>query len=90
MESFTRGECQATKNLAGTWTISTEDTHIADVDRHFNAHLIKLAPELYSKLIDARNQIEYLHSKFKETRSGNAVITQINYLFSKVEGKITQ
>lgn len=44
-------------------------------------------PELVQKLHDARNQIEYLHDKFKETGSGNGTIAQIDYLLSKIEGK---
>ena len=52
---YTEGEWKAKKNWMGTWTIYTDDAHIADVDRHFNAHLIAAAPigdELASAVID--------------------------------------
>ena len=43
-----------------------------------NAYLIAAAPRLYKALESARLQIEYLHEKFQETGSGNAVLAQIN------------
>jgi hypothetical protein len=35
-------------------------------------------------LREAKNQIEYLHQKFQETGSGNAVIEKINILVNKI------
>jgi hypothetical protein len=41
--------------------------------------------EVVETLIEARNQIEYLHQKFRETGSGNTVIAKINYALAKLE-----
>jgi hypothetical protein len=38
-------------------------------------------------LIEARNQIEYLHGKFQETGSGNAVIAKLDDLRHKLQAK---
>ncbi len=50
MNEYTKGEWKANKNWMGTYTIHTDDAHIADVDRHFNAQLIASAPDLYEAL----------------------------------------
>ncbi len=50
MSDYTRGKWKANGNYFGTWTISTNGAHIADVDRHFNAYLIAAAPTIYESL----------------------------------------
>ena len=42
---------------------------------------------LIEALREAKLQIEYLHSKFKETGSRNAVIAKIDLALAKEEGK---
>lgn len=41
------------------------------------------AKELLEALIEAKIQIEYLHSKFKETGSGNMVLNMIENAINK-------
>lgn len=41
--------------------------------------------EIIDMLIEARNQIEYLHGKFKETASGNAVMARLDDLRHKLQ-----
>lgn len=48
-----------------------------------NARLISAAPDMAEALINAQLQIEYLHDKFKETGTGNAVIAQIEAALKK-------
>jgi len=43
--------------------------------------------QMLDHLIDAKNQIEYLHDKFKATGSGDALLSQINTFLSKLEQK---
>ncbi len=42
--------------------------------------LIQRVKSLEEGLVEARLQIEYLHDKFQETGSGNAVLSNINAL----------
>jgi hypothetical protein len=46
-----------------------------------------LEDELTRLLREAARQIEYLHDKFQETGSGNAVLTQIRHVLEKAEGR---
>lgn len=48
-----------------------------------NAKLIAAAPELLEALEEAKIQIEYLHGKFKETGSGNAVLSRMEQAIKK-------
>lgn len=52
-----------------------------------NARLISAAPELLEALKEARLQIDYLHGKFKETGSGNSVLSTIDAAIAKAEGE---
>ncbi len=67
---YTKGEWKVNKNWMGTWTIYTDEAHIADVDRHFNAKLIAAAPELY----EACQELVYSVKSFGRQRhlSGNS------------------
>ena len=47
---YTKGNWKASKSPMGDWIISTEDTLICREVRHFNAHLIAAAPEMYEAL----------------------------------------
>ena len=51
-----------------------------EVKKRWNSH-----PELVEALEEAKLQIEYLHGKFKETGTGNAVLTKIEQALSKVK-----
>lgn len=46
----------------------------------------KMVPEIIDALIEASNQIEYLHGKFQETGSGNAVITKLAEVRRALQG----
>ncbi len=83
----TKGEWKAFRNAIGTYTVQTEDTRIGEIDRHFNAYLVAASPDMYEALKEARLQIEYLHDKFKETGTGNAVLAKIDRVIAKDEGK---
>jgi len=48
-----------------------------------NAHLISAAPDMYEALLDAQQQIEYLHHKFQETGTGNKVLAVISAALNK-------
>ena len=52
-----------------------------------NALLIAAAPELLDACKEAILQIEYLHSKFKETGSGNNVVSRLQAAIAKTEGE---
>ena len=45
--------------------------------------LIWRVEELERELREARSQIEYLHSKFRETGSGNQVLAHIDAVLAK-------
>ena len=47
MMEYTKGDWRAFKSLAGGWIIATENELIVREARHYNAHLIASAPELY-------------------------------------------
>lgn len=49
-----------------------------------NARLTAAAPELFNALAESLLQIQYLHEKFGETGSGNAVLASGNALLSRV------
>lgn len=53
--------------------------HIADAG--------KMVPEIIDALIEASNQIEYLHGKFQETGSGNAVIAKLAEIRRALQAK---
>ena len=55
-------------------------------DREANARLIAAAPDMREALGEAERQIEYLHDKFSETGSGNAVLARIRAALAKAEG----
>lgn len=50
-----------------------------------NAHLISASPDLYEALREAKLEIEYLHSKFGETGTGNKVLSQIEQALAKAK-----
>jgi len=62
---------------------------VANVNRHryanyeANARLIATAPELLAALKEAVLQIEYLHEKFKQTGSGEAVLFRARAAIAK-------
>lgn len=82
---YTKGEWKTNRNMMGTWTIFTDDAHIADVDRHFNAHLIASAPDLY----EACKSLAYMwredtpayHGQLQEAKE------KVMKALAKVEGK---
>ena len=51
-----------------------------------NALLMAAAPDMLAALRDAALQIEYLHEKFQETGSGNAVLFTINAAIARATG----
>lgn len=81
----------------------TDDTKICDLSDHpdqaaqyrvqtmterkGNAHLIGAAPTMYAALAEAALQLEYLHEKFTETGSGNAVLARIRDVMAKARGE---
>lgn len=49
---------------------------------------VSLASEdMLEVLRDAKLQIEYLHDKFRTTGTGNAVVSQIESVIAKAEGR---
>jgi len=48
--NYTKGEWRAYKNPLGTWSISTDNEPIAQVERHYNANLIAAAPDMHEVL----------------------------------------
>lgn len=88
--NYTKGEWKVNKNYMGTYTIHTDDAHIADVDRHFNAQLIASAPSLCAVL----EQVVVDYKEFARTGDGNlfderlgADIEDAETALAKVEGK---
>jgi len=57
----------------------------ADTKDKENAKLIVCAPELLDILDEARLQIEYLQSKFKETGTGNSILSRINEVIERAK-----
>lgn len=53
-----------------------------EIETRYNSY-----PALLEALQEAKNQIEYLHSKFQATGSGNAVISRIKGLLDGKKGK---
>lgn len=53
-------------------------------DKQLIAMMDKHIEEATDLLREARNQIEYLHIKFQETGTGNAMIVRINNLIDKI------
>jgi len=83
---YTKGEWKANKNYMGTWTIHTDETHIADVDRHFNAHLMAAAPDLYEALKGISHAFEnWGTSAFMAYMYKSQI--QIKEALAKAEGK---
>jgi len=76
---FERGG--ATERAAAEAAIAEQDA---------TAHLITAAPELYYALAEAALQLEYLHEKFTETGSGNAVLARIRDVMAKARGEGTE
>ncbi len=56
-------------------------------EMYANALLCAAAPNMYEVLKEAQLQIEYLHEKFGETGSGNQVLSKIQSVIQKAEGK---
>lgn len=84
--NYTKGEWKAQRNSTGTWTIQTEEEHIGDIDRHFNAHLIAAAPCCYEELKAIVNDSERLGwSTFMSKIQDR--IPQIKELLAKAEGE---
>ena len=79
---YTKGEWKADKNWHGTYTIYTDDAHIADVDRHFNAQLIAAAPLLYEALKELEPYMVWL-----EKNNLLRITSLIEKALAKVEGK---
>lgn len=69
--------------LLGTWSEGPGLGHAAEP----NAHLIAGAPALYEALQQALLQIEYLHEKFQETSTGNAVLARGQVALAKARGE---
>ena len=66
MMEYTEGDWKARETSLGDWSIYTEGTdgrHIANVDRHFDAHLIAKAPKmavLLRDILDAEKKGNYV------------------------------
>ena len=58
-----------------------------DKEAQANANLISAAPELYDALSETALQIEYLHDKFSETGTGNAVLVRARIALAKAHGE---
>ncbi|TET43144.1 MAG: hypothetical protein E3J66_02320 [Dehalococcoidia bacterium] len=74
--NHTPSEWKAYKNALGTWSISTDVEPIAQVERHYNAHLIAAAPlgaELARAIIaqdkDGLDRTQWILDKAKEFQS---------------------
>ena len=52
-----------------------------------NARLIASSPVMYEALREAVLQIEYLHDKFQETGTGNAVLAKLKAALAKSGGE---
>lgn len=78
------GPCEACRDRArgGAWVWGRCQTPSEP-----NALLIASAPDLYEALSEARLQIAYLHEKFKETGTGNSVLSKIDAALSKARGE---
>lgn len=50
---------------------------------------LPVGDEIIDALIEARNQIEYLHGKFSETGSGNAVMAHLDFIRRKLQSEAT-
>jgi hypothetical protein len=50
-----------------------------------DAKLISKAPDMVELLEEAQLQIEYLHNRFKETGSGNNVLSRIDALLKEIK-----
>ena len=68
-----------------TGTICRGDDEM--IDWEANAYLISAAPELLEACKEAILQIEYLHSKFKETGSGISVLLKLQTAIAKAESR---
>ncbi len=53
MTNYTKGKWEAKKNTLGEWYIWVNNVPIAQVDRHYNAHLIASAPAMHKALKEA-------------------------------------
>jgi hypothetical protein len=57
------------------------------IDTEDRARMIAAAPMMLNALNEASIQIEYLHEKFGETGSGNAVLTRVRAAIKAATGE---
>lgn len=92
MSEFTPGPWVIGKREDGTQWFSLGDPvtgphRQADIYcSEADARLIAAAPEMHDALKECVAQIEYLHVKFRETGSGNGVLSQVRAILAKIDG----
>jgi hypothetical protein len=70
-------------------TVSNPGSRSTDYPLVANRDLIAAAPDLAAALAECVIQIEYLHEKFSETGSGNAVLARARAALAKAKGETT-
>jgi flagellar biosynthesis chaperone FliJ len=68
--------------------LTTEESVPSHVKQHINAYLAQLEKERDSAielLNECRVQLEYLQQKFRETGSGNNVLSRVNTFLDSID-----
>ena len=83
----TKGEWKTYRNALGQWAVSTDLEPIAQVDRHYNAHLIAAAPDMYEALKELADIMEVVIEAPDVAQLDSFTLQPARQALAKAEGR---